>query len=209
MNTPTQPPCTAPDKPQFAVWPYLNQYLQGDQEMPRAKCYDGREAWELLFQESSPDRGQPFRTEGQVLEWRRGVVVQREPERVPVYALGTKEDLCQARLLTPDEFAQQFTPTSQPYVYQTGWRTGRTNTTLRLNYCAYHGPVVYLSEAKGPHPTITLRRFWSYKNIETPTFEIADLVDKEFDNIDRGVINDPQCSLGDDWDFLRIERIAN
>jgi len=35
------------------------------------------------------------------------------------------------------------------------------------------------------------------------------MIDKEFDNIDRGVINDPQCSLGDDWDFLRIEQVAN
>ncbi len=209
MNTPTQPSCTAPDKPRFAVWPYLNQDLRGNQEMPRAKCYDGRESWELLSQDGSPDRGQPFRTEEQVLEWRQGVVIHGEPEWVPVYTLGTKEELCQARSVTTDEFAQQFTPTSQPNVYQNGRRPGRTNATRRLNYYAYHGPVVYLSEAEGPNSTCTLRRFWRYNSIESPTFEVPHLMDKEFDNIDRGVMNDPQCSLGDDWDFRRIEQVAN
>jgi hypothetical protein len=208
MNAPTQPSGTAPDKPQFAVWPYLNPYLRGGQELPRAKCYDGRESWELLSQESPADRGQPFRTEEQVLDWRQGTVVHAEPERVAVYVRGSEEGLCRARSLT-DEFAQQFTPTSQPNVYQSGWRTGQTNAILRLNYCPYYGPVVYLSEAAGPNSTCTLRRFWPYKRIETPTFEIADLIDKEFDNIDRGVINDPQCCLGDDWGFLRIEQVAN
>src|SRR2546428_4442 len=85
MKTPTQPSCTAPDKPQFAVWPYLNQYLRGDQAMPRAKCYDGRESWELPSGDSPADRGQPFRTEEQVLEWRQthgngnGVVIVGYP----------------------------------------------------------------------------------------------------------------------------------
>ena len=209
MNTPTEPSCTAPDKPKFAVWPYLNQYLRGDQELPRAKCYDGRESWEPPYWESPADRGQPFRTEEQVLEWRQGAVIHAEPERVPVYALGAKEELCRARSLTPDEFEQQFTPTSQPNLYQSGWRTGRTNAILRLVYCPYYGLVVYLSEAVGPNSTCTLRRFWPYNKIETPTFEVANLINKEFDNIDRGVINDPQCCLGDDWDFLRIEQVAN
>src|SRR6266568_572536 len=152
MNTqndsPTQTSPMAPDKPRFAVWDYVNQHLLGEQEWPRAKCYDGRESWDLTTRTGSgnecafplSERGRPFHTEEQVLTWRQGVVIEAEPERVPVYALGTKESLCRERSLTAEEFEEQFMPTAVSNLYQDGWRPGQRNAILRLNYCPYYGP---------------------------------------------------------------------
>ncbi len=206
----------ADDRPRFAVWPYLNPYIRNHEDVPAAKCYDGSEAWDSLpgivsddeRQRRLAERGRPFLTNEQIIEWRQGVVMPAEPERVALRIVATKEQLCRTHNISSEEFAQRFTLVEEPNIYQSGWRPGRTNAIARKDYRPYYGPVCNLSEADGPICNRSLRRFWKYNDIETPTLEPRHLIDEEFKNMAQGVDNDPRCSLGEDWRFDDIERRA-
>ena len=222
MNTidqslsPAEATAPADDGPRFAVWPYLNPYIRNHEDVPAAKCYDGSEEWDLLpgivpddeRQRRLAEQGEPFLTMEQVLEWRQGVVVAAEPERIAHCVVTTKEQLCRTHGISLEECEQRFPLVEEPNIYRIGWRPGMTTAITRVDYRPYYGPVCNLSEADGPICHHLLRRFWKYNDIETPTLDARHLIHEDFRNQEQGMDNDPRCSLGEDWRFDDIERRA-
>src|SRR5579872_4956464 len=72
------------------------------------------------------------------------------------------------------------------------------------------GPVKYLRDSTGQPTKISLREFWKIYEIDDgKRFDVRDLIDQDLEDGAQGLSNDPQLSLGVDWNFVEIEKLAN